>query len=335
METTNNTRIKLEKETNPILDSTKFVVDNAEHVKIDKNGLIEFSKHFNHKTNESIRHWLDDAPFDIGVLDTKTKLKFLLVFNAVSFSYWGEPKWTITFKGKEYDGAWGMIASLKRGLEEGKLNLDADFLSKSTKSELSYILRGNVEIPLLDERWQILKEIGIILKKDYGGDFIKLVNRANGDAVKLLNLIVGSFPSFKDTTTYDNKEILFYKRAQLLVADIYQAFKGKGFGNLKNISQLTACADYKLPQILRKNGILIYSKELSKKIDAKIQLEKGSKEEIEIRACTIWAVKYLERLLEPKIPYIDSIHVNDHLWLLSQNKFPDDKPYHRTRTTAY
>jgi len=30
-----------------------------------------------------------------------------------------------------------------------------------------------------------------------------------------------------------------------------------------------------------------------------------------------------------------SSEINDHLWLATQEKFPDDKPYHRTRTTAY
>ncbi len=320
---------------NPILESTRFVVDHAKHVKINKNMLIEFCRHFDHTNDENIRHWLDDAPFDITKLNPDERLNFLLVFNSISFCYWGEPKWTIEYHGKFFDGAWGMIAALKKGIEEGKLYLKADFLANISKDQLKYILRGNVEIPLLEERWKILKEIGIILKKKYDGELGQLIKEGEKDAVKLLNLIIDTFPSFKDISFYKGKEIMFYKRAQLLVADIYQAFKQNGYGYLKNTSQLTACADYKLPKILRKNEILVYSKELSNKIDHKIPIMKGSQEEVEIRACTIWAVKYLERLLEPKILYIDSIHVNDHLWLLSQNKFPDDKPYHRTKTTSY
>jgi len=98
---------------------------------------------------------------------------------------------------------------------------------------------------------------------------------------------------------------------------------------------LTACADYKLPQILRKLEILNYSRELAEKVDNKIELKKGCEEEIEIRASTIWTVKFIENELEKKIPKIDSLHVNDHLWLMSQNKSLGDKPYHRIRTTAY
>ena len=57
---------------------------------------------------------------------------------------------------------------------------------------------------------------------------------------------------------------------------------------------------------------------------------KDSEEEVEIRANTIWANELIKKELKKKIPNINSIHVNDHLWLLGQCK-----PYHLTRTTAY
>ena len=86
----------------------------------------------------------------------------------------------------------------------------------------------------------------------YDGKVSNLINEAKGDAQKLVELIVKNFPSFSDTSPYKEKEIYFYKRAQLFVADIHQLFEGRGFGALKNVDHLTACADYKLPQILPK-----------------------------------------------------------------------------------
>ena len=112
-------------------------------------------------------------------------------------------------------------------------------------------------------------------------------------------------------------------------------FRGKSYGGLKNIDKLTACADYKLPQMLRKFGILSYSLELSKKVDNKREIEQGSKEEVEIRANTIWAVELIKKELEKKIPEINSLHINDYLWLLSQDKSFKCKPYHLVRTTFY
>ena len=60
-----------------------------------------------------------------------------------------------------------------------------------------------------------------------------------------------------------------------------------------------------------------------------------TKEEVEIRANTIWANEFIKEELKKKIPNISSIHVNDHLWLLGQSKIIRSKPYHLTRTTAY
>ena len=142
-------------------------------------------------------------------------------------------------------------------------------------------------------------------------------------------------PSFEDTADYNGTRVHFYKRAQLLVSDIYQAFGNKGPGELTKMDQFTACADYKIPQVLRKLGILQYDISISEKIDSMVLLSHGCKEEVEIRAATIWAVELITRKLKRTVPSINAIHVNDHLWLLGQQKSPADKPYHRTLTTAY
>ena len=181
----------------------------------------------------------------------------------------------------------------------------------------------------------ILQETGTTLLKKFEGDFTNLLKKANGDSHKLLRLIVENFPSFEDSSTFKGKRVYFYKRAQLLIADIFQAFNEYEFGRLKNINQLTACADYKLPFVLRRLGIFSYSDYLSDKIDNQEPIEKDSEEEIELRANTIWVVELMKQKIKKKIAHADSIHVNDHLWLLGQKKLRDDKPYHLTRTTSY
>jgi hypothetical protein len=148
-------------------------------------------------------------------------------------------------------------------------------------------------------------------------------------------LILENFPSFSDESTYKGKRVYFYKRAQLLVADIYQAFEGHKFGIFDNINEITACADYKLPFVFRRLGIFSYSDYLADKIDNQIQIEKDSEEEVEIRANTIWAVELMKQQIKEKITHADSIHINDHIRMLGQNKIKNDKPYHHTRTTSY
>lgn len=315
-----------------ILENIKLVSNNSKHVRINKERIPKFCKDFN--LNE-MRHWIRACPLNLSRETDEEKLNFLLVFNSISFCYWGEPKWAVEYKGKEYDGSWGMIASLERALDDGKDILNPKFLAAISEEELGSSLRGNVEIPLLAERCRILNEIGTALNKKFDGNFSNLVNEANGDGIKLLNLIISNFPSFNDFSRYAGKNIYFYKRAQLLVSDIHQLFEGRGHGSLKNMGKITACADYKLPWVLRRFRVMSYSTELANKIDNKIQIKKGSEEEIEIRANTIMACELIKEELRKNNSKIDSIQVNDYLWLMGQKRAHDDEPYHRTLTTFY
>jgi hypothetical protein len=317
---------------NDILKTTKFVVDKSKSVKIDKDRIADFAATFEHG---SIRHWLSETPFNFSHFSDEDKLHFLFIFNALSFCYWGEPKWTIDFEGKSYDGAWGMIMALGRAIQEGYNILDFNYCANLSSEDFSNILRANTEIPLLKDRLKIINEVGLVVLTKYNGQIANLIKEANNNSQTLLNLIITNFPGFKDESIYADQPVFFNKRAQLLTSDIYQVFNGHGFGELKNIESITACADYKLPQILRKFGIFTYSTELADKIDHRIEIQHNSSEEIEIRANTIWAIEYIRQIVARKNPKIMSSEINDHLWLATQEKFPDDKPYHRTRTTAY
>jgi hypothetical protein len=317
---------------NSILKTTKFVVENSSFVKINDERLIAFAQSFDHG---KATHWLSSAPFDFSHFNDNQKLRFLFLFNALSFCYWGEPKWTVEYQGKQYDGAWGMIVALGKATHAGVPLLDFQHCRNFDESTLGQLLEGNTEIPLLRERTKIINEIGSVMVTNFNSDAANVVKSADSDAQKLLAVILENFPSFRDTSVYQEREVCFQKRAQLLVADIFQIFGGKGYGDLRNIDTLTACADYKLPQILRKLGILKYTSELGAIVDNKIELMHSSPEEVELRANTIWAVELITKEVKKRNSNILPIEVNDHLWLATQEKFPDDKPYHRTRTTAY
>ncbi|MEK7539875.1 MAG: queuosine salvage family protein [Patescibacteria group bacterium] len=317
---------------NQVLSTTKYVLDRAKWVHINQEKLVEFAQHFQHGAK---RHWLSEAPIELSQFSVEDRLHFICIISAMSFSFWGEPKWSIEHQGKLFDGNWGMIKALGRGIEEGVPLLDFKSISTVTRQDFAQVLRGNIEMPLFEERYTILQEVGHIITTQFDGKLSHLVKQAEGDALKLLDLVVSHFSSFHDTSVYNGKEICFYKRAQLLVADISQVFSGTEFGDLERVEQLTACADYKLPQILRKQGILEYSDDLAERIDQKVELSHDSDEEIEIRAHTIWAVELMTQEARKRIPGLMPIEVGDYLWQATQQKYPDDKPYHRTRTTAY
>ncbi|PIZ56719.1 hypothetical protein COY23_02680 [bacterium (Candidatus Torokbacteria) CG_4_10_14_0_2_um_filter_35_8] len=317
---------------NQILKTIKPVIKKSQYVKINPEKIRELCKDFK---LEDMQRWMESSPTRLLNLHSKKKLNFLFVFNSINFCYWGEPKWTIKYQGKEYDGVWGMICALKRAIDYSKPILDFNYLSNITKKELEEILKGNIKIPLFQKRLEILREVGKTMTQKYKGDFKNIINSSKNDALKLLKIITTDFPSFNDYSIYDNKKVCFHKRAQLLISDIYRTFKGKSYGKLKNVENLTAFADYKIPQTLRKLGILGYSQDLAEKIDNKILIPKDSKEEIEIRANMIWAIELIKNKLKTKIPKISSMDIDSYLWLMGQKKSPDDKPYHKTLTIAY
>jgi len=312
---------------NNIISSCEYVVQHSQHIKINHSKLKQFAKQFQKKY---ISNWHQHSPFDISSLNHKDKLHFLLILNSISFSYWGTPKWKSRHNKRTMDGAYGMINALSSAIQNKIPILNADFLQKLTSAELNKILGDSPTIPLLTERRKILNEVGSILATKYQGDFTKLVNKANKHTNKLLNLIIHNFPSFVDRTTFKKQTIYFYKRAQLLTTDIVQNTEG-----FTDLSPLSACADYKLPFILREHGILKYSNELASKVDAKQEILVDSTEETELRAFTIYTVELLKEYINKRLRNIESIHINDYLWLLSQTKSPNQKPYHLCRTTKY
>src|SRR3989338_7036097 len=296
------------------------------HVHINDDNIRVFVHSFD---KNKISSWLHISPFDLTQLSQAEKIGFVFALNSMSFSYWGIPKWTITYHEKEYDGAQAMMACLGRAREQG-IRFTPNYFATIRREDLEEILRGKGEIPLLDERLKDLQEVGKVTLQKYKGDFRYLIDQAQGDAVQLVDLLVNNFPSLRDSSNYRGQRVWFSKRAQLLTSDINYVVE-----NLKQSDKLTACADYKLPQVLRRYGILQYSDELQQKIRAGIQLPAGCEEEVEIRAHTIWAVELIKEQLKQTPPHLTSMQINDYLWLEGQVKLPTDELYHLTRTTAY
>lgn len=98
---------------------------------------------------------------------------------------------------------------------------------------------------------------------------------------------------------------------------------------------MTAFADYKVPQVLRQLGILRYGDKLAATIRARDLIEAGSREEIEIRAATIWACELIRQHLGNLNTWFTASDVDWLLWNLGQSLRPTGEPYHRTVTISY
>lgn len=315
-----------------VLETTNFVVERSEavHICADKIEAL-----VGQLSDERMPPWLHDSPIDFSNLSDAEFLNFLLVLHSVSFCYWGNVKWTVEYRGSLYHGAWGMVAAIMRAIDEGRPILDSQYRAKISSDEYAEILRGNITIPLLTERWRITREVASALLSVSDGNFASLVQQAHKDAAHLLDLLIDLFPSFEDSSQYRGKTIYFYKRAQLLVEDTSQFFKDRGGNDLENINVLTACADYKLPQVLERLGVLSYTEPLKEKIVAKICIPHESLEEVEIRANTIWAIEMMRQSFEKRGKKVPSHVISNDIWLLGKDRNTNITPHHRTITTAY
>ncbi len=265
----------------------------------------------------------------------KDKLNYLFVVDAVNFCFWPDKekdRWEIKYGNKRYRGYYGLSMSLRKAWESGIPITDFRYLKNITEKELRIIFAGRGQLPLLKERARILRQCASILLRRYDGQVSELVLSAKGSALQLVYKIAGEFEPFDDRATYNGQPVWFLKRAQILTGDIWGCFKGGGIGKFYDIDKLTALADYRLPELLEYYGVLEYAPDLKKKILGKKKISAGSKEEVEIRAATIWAVEYLKQAVKKKL---NSMLIDWILWNKSQRLKSLLPPHHRTRTIFY
>lgn len=310
-----------------ILETSKFVVDNAKHVKINYDRvdiLINELLKFNNV------HYLTKVPYDIYGMNTKDLVNFLLVYDSIDFSFWGNPKWAISVNGKNLDGGIALLHCIFN-LFNGRDSVDVfRELENMALEEFQELLKGNIDIPLLEERYRIVTRIAKVANEKMNGNFYEYINAMDSDK-EIFNTILEYFSSFEDARVYAGKTIYFYKLAQLLTSDILHVIENKEKRKV-DYSNLLGCADYKIPQVLHGLRILEYDKELSLLLDTKTEICENSEYEVEIRASQIVTINYIWERIDRRIARID---INDFIWCKGQDKTREYKPYHLTRTTSY
>lgn len=109
--------------------------------------------------------------------------------------------------------------------------------------------------------------------------------------------------------------------------------RGTGLFPIKDVDRLTVFADYELPKTLHHLGILDYSPELDRKIREGARIEAGSREELELRAHTIYAAKIARAGPTQSGRQVGPLGVDYALWSLGVNL--KHVSHYLTDTTAY
>lgn len=179
-----------------------------------------------------------------------------------------------------------------------------------------------------------LNDLGNLLESQYDSSFASFIEAADCSAARLVQQLL-AMPFYRDVFEVAGKKISLLKRAQITASDLHIAFAGKGFGRFDDIAELTIFADNLVPHVLQTDGLLSYALDLKSKIAARQPLASGSRDEIEIRACTVHAVELLRRTYADSGIQVTSQGLDYLLWNRGQAQKYRQSPTHITCCVYY
>lgn len=231
-------------------ESSNFIASVAKHVTINEEAAKKLAKKLVtdfKETNYSTSTWKEHPLHPNEANDEAAE--WIFVLDSLNFSFWTPDykpqsdfwtpcgKYQVDFEYLTHNtGYWALAAAVKRAISEGCNIIDVNVYATITEEQLRHVFRSETEttIPLFEERLKILHENGKILKEKFDGKFKNVILKADGSARKLLQIIVENFPSFRDQCEYEGRTVSFYKRAQILIADIWACFEEKGLGSFSS-----------------------------------------------------------------------------------------------------
>ncbi|GAA5839479.1 hypothetical protein JCM3766R1_003557 [Sporobolomyces carnicolor] len=355
---------------NPVLDSARQVIEISQHVKLNHEGIKRAAQPILSQLVKEPYTPSSWAAVPLHPVPAKHSAEFILnwvfLVSSLNFSFWSslpsDKRYGVRYKsacdGKAeqgrgdvvWTGYFSLLAALHRAIEAGVDVTNPRWYGKeASDAELKDVLRTDQEeeMPLLNERIRVLREVGGVLCDKYDGSFEPLLASANHSALSLVDKVTALFPCYDDVTSYPTipSPVFIRKRAQILVAETWAAFEGKGFGRFDDIDQLSMFADYRVPQILHSLGTLTYDEHLTRILVDGENLDNGSREEVEIRCGSIVVVEHIkeeirrlvtEGRLDVEVP--NSVLLDFLLWDLAKVEEAKGKatlPHHRTRSVFY
>jgi hypothetical protein len=323
----------------PVLDSLRPVIEHSRDVRTNVDKILEVAGWMAYEELPMPEYPL---PAGIKASDPNDIIDLIMVSDAIDTAFTDfktHVKFQVDYEGQRWSDSDAMFACLKRAMNSGVPILDGQYLAKLTRAEMARIFAGNIEMPMLDEKTEVWRQVGAVLVEKYGGRFhnfihscpTKLYDNRNG----LVERMAKEFPRFNDVSEYDGHEIKFLKLAQLGLWFCYTTFHRTGGFRLDDVDKMTTFADYIVPVALRLMGITSYSEALERAINTYQMIPRDSTQEIEIRAHCIYSTALLREEvnkirppdLQIIIPQIDArlwTHYHTTTW-----------PHHLTRTIMY
>jgi hypothetical protein len=323
----------------PVLDSLRYAIESSRDVRTNYDKILEVASWMAYEELPMPEFAL---PFGVGQGHANEAIDFILVADSIDTAFTdfaNHEKFQVDYAGQHWSDSDAEFACIKRAVDSGVPFLDGHYLAQLTRAELNKVFTGNIEMPMLDEKLEVLRQVGQVLAQNYNGRFHNFVHSCspklydNGNGV--VERLVKEFFRFNDVSMLDGHDIKFYKLAQLGVWMLYATLHSSGKFRLDDPQKMTAFADYIVPVALRLHGITSYSERLEKAINSHQLIPRDFRWEVEIRAHCIYATALLTEEINKRrpasmqviIPQIDArfwTHFHTTTW-----------PHHLTRTIMY
>lgn len=306
----------------------RFVASRARHVRIDEEALVRLAEAL---PAAGAQPAVDDAYFYRG--EPEATAAYALTFTTVNFGSGWHPHL------EKVPGRSGSITMMTRLTERFRAHgpLFPDELAAATPEMMANLFRQRLDPPvdeLMDHLAKALSALGRLVLERYGGRLVGLVEDADHRAERLAQLLL-EMPLYRDIATYDEREVPLLKRAQIAAADLAAALGDHPLGRFTDLERCTIFADNLVPHVLRVEGVLVYDPDLAATIDAGRLLEPGSSEEVEIRACAVWAVEQVVERVRHRGVATSAAGLDYLLWHRGQEPRYKAVPRHRCRTVFY
>lgn len=324
----------------PVLESVVPVAESAVHVRTDL-AAIERTASWMAYEEFAFPSVPILGPFDAGP-DPDHIIDVGLFAGSLNFAFTdfeSGATFEVDHLGRRWSDTEAMFACIHRALQAGRPILTGEWLAQVDVDELAELFSGSIELPMLAERAEILNTIGATLVDDYGGAFHRFVRDcapaafAGGEG--LVDRLIVEFQRFADVSTLDGNDVVFLKLAQLTVWLLHAALHGSGAFVVTDLDRLSAFADYILPVALGLMGVLEYAPELAAAVEAGHEIPRDSREEIEIRANTLFALGHLTDAINRRRPADLQVIVPQVDYRLWKAYHATWEPHHLTRTIMY
>ncbi len=152
----------------PVLESIRPAIENSRDVFTHVEKIVEVAGWMGF---EDLAMPVYPAPSGVKSTDPNDVVDLILVSNAIDTAFTDfttHVKFQMDYEGQHWSDSDALLACLNRAMNDGIPVLEGKFLSTVTRPQLEKIFAGNIEMPMLDEKMDVLHQVGSVLAEKYG-----------------------------------------------------------------------------------------------------------------------------------------------------------------------